>query len=431
MKSSPAKYYILSAVFFIVAIALGLTADWEPLFDNVAPFAFFALLISAGSFLRIDIGGNNIMALNDAIGFAALLTYGPAFAASIFLVGMVIQIVFTGDAVFRRLVLTSVGVIDFFVASLVYYDLFGALPGLAGGARDIVAAFSAGLIVWMVDRVCSYATLSFAGVRKMRGLFKQLKPYLFSVPPLYIWGMVGSYIFANSGYLMTSVFVLLLLVVFVFMRNQKKYLDTVRDMVFSMAKMIDARDSYTAKHSHEVAVNTLKIAEKLGFLEEDAQAIYEAALLHDIGKVGIRDSILLKESSLDEGEWHIMRQHPVIGAELVASLRFLPGYDKGIRHHHERWDGKGYPDNIAGEEIPLWARIIAICDAWDAMRTDRPYRKALPVEVALDQIKKGCGTQFDPNIVPIALEVFQAQADRSAVGSPEAVLSRNIIRHQA
>ncbi|HHS50999.1 MAG TPA: HD-GYP domain-containing protein, partial [candidate division Zixibacteria bacterium] len=402
-------YYILAIAFFIAAILIGITADWEPLFENIEPFIFFTIIFTIAAFLRIDIGGNNIMALNDAIGFAALLSFGPAFASAVYFLGMMIYIIVSGEMVFRRMVMVAAGIIGFFVAALVYYDLFNGLPGLAGGAQDILVAVLAGITMWTVDRVCAYTILAFAGNRKIHDLFGQLKPYLQSLPPLYIWGMVGAYIFVNAGYFMTLVFLLLLFVVFVFMRSQKKYFDTIRNMVFSMAKMIDARDSYTAKHSHDVAVNARRIAERLGLPEEDLQAIYETGLLHDIGKVGIRDSILLKETSLDDGEWVIMRQHPVIGAELLEDLRFPHGYNMGIRHHHERWDGRGYPDNLAGEEIHLWARIIALCDAWESMHSDRPYRKALSVERAVDQIIKGKGTQFDPNLVPVALEVFGAE----------------------
>ncbi|MCK5833821.1 hypothetical protein KAH81_09170, partial [bacterium] len=181
MNSRNAKYYILSAVLFVVAILFGVTADWEPLFDNIIPFIFFAILFSFGSFLRIDIGGNNIMALNDAIGFAALLSFGPAFASAVFLVGMVVHIIYSGDAIFRRMVFLTIGIIDFFVASLLYYDLLGGLPGLANGNIDILFAFLAGFTMWMVDRVCAYAVLSAAGIKKIRGLFKQLKPYFLSL----------------------------------------------------------------------------------------------------------------------------------------------------------------------------------------------------------------------------------------------------------
>ena len=412
MGAKSTKYYLLSAVFLMLAVLFGANADWQPLFDNLIPFAFFALLLSLGSFLRVDVGGNNVMALKDAIGFAALLSFGPAFATAVLIVGMLVYIVFHRDMLFRRMTLLSIGVIEFFVAASIYYDLFGCQPGLGGGNSDILVAFLSGGAMWMVDRVCVYAILSAAGIKRMEGLFKQLKPYMLSLPPLYIWGIGGSYIFMHAGYFMTLVFVLLLLIVFVFMRNQKKYLDAIRDMVFSMAKMIDARDSYTARHSLNVAINSKKIAERLGLSEEELQAIYETGLLHDIGKVGIRDSILLKESALDDNEWDIMRQHPVIGADLIANLRFLSDYDKGIRYHHERWDGKGYPEGLARQDIPLWARIIAICDAWDAMRSDRPYRKALSVDVAMEQIEKGKGTQFDPYLVPIAMEIFKAEKDR-------------------
>jgi len=411
MKKKSSRYYLLSAAIMLAAILFGVYADYDPVFNNIIPLCFFTALFVIGSFFVVDIGGNNIVALSDAIGFAALLSFGPAFAAVVFLTGMLFYVMVRGDMVFQRLVHLSIGVMGLFVAGWLYYEVFDGRPGLCGGNADILAAFLAGLVLWMVDRVCIYATLSAAGVKNIKGFFKQLKPYFLSLPPLYIWGIAGSFIFCKSGYFFTAVFIFLLLIVFVFMKNQKQYLDTIRNMVFSMAKMIDARDSYTAQHSFGVAMNARRIAEKLELSEEEVQAIYETGLLHDIGKVGIRDSILLKEGPLDNNEWSIMRQHPVIGSDLVTNLHFLSGYEKGIRSHHERWDGKGYPDGLKHRDIHLWARIIAICDSWDAMRTDRPYRKALSVDMAIAQIEKGSDSQFDPALVPIAIEVLRMKVE--------------------
>jgi HD-GYP domain-containing protein (c-di-GMP phosphodiesterase class II) len=120
--------------------------------------------------------------------------------------------------------------------------------------------------------------------------------------------------------------------------------------------------------------------------------------LHDIGKVGVPEQVLGKPGPLDEDEWRLMREHPAIGARIIEPIRFLTGAMEIVRSHHERWDGSGYPDGLAAEQIPLTARIFALADSFDAMTSDRPYRRAMPVEAALDEIRRGAGTQFDPQV---------------------------------
>jgi|GEM_PF-2493184 len=410
-KANKARYYLLSLAFMVAAIYFWCHADWEPVFNNLFPFSFFVVLFTIGTFLHIDIGEKSHLSLNDAIAFAAFLAYGPAFAAAAFFVGMVFHILYSRRRLFLRLVLLSVGVVEFFVVGLVYFNLFGGQPGLSGGQNDLLAAFVAGFVIFFFDRFCAFAIMGAAGVQSISKFFAKLKPYAVIVPPLYIWGMAAAFVFRTAGYFFTIAFLLPLFIIYAFFKKEKAYQDTLRETIFSLVKTIDARDSYTAQHSEGVARYARAIAKRLGLADDEAESIYKISLLHDIGKIGIRDEVLLKAGSLSDDEWELMRQHPIIGANLIANLRFLAGSSDACRYHHERWDGKGYPDGLAGEDIPLWSRIIAICDAWDAMRTDRPYRKALPLEVTIEEIKKGSGTQFDPSLVPIALEVFSEQIE--------------------
>ena len=147
------------------------------------------------------------------------------------------------------------------------------------------------------------------------------------------------------------------------------------------------------------------LTKEMGLQEEEREIIRDACLLHDIGKIGISENILRKPAKLSNCEWEIMKSHPVMGEEILKPLPTLKPVLPLIRHHHERWDGKGYPDGLKGEEIPLGARIIAICDAFDAMTSLRPYRKPLSKEKALKEIEKNSGTQFDPKLVEIFLKI--------------------------
>ncbi len=405
MKSK-LRYYLFSTLFILSAVAFFSGADWTEVTANPYALIFFIALFLGSTFLHIDIGQNNLLTLNDAVGFAALLSFGPTFGAAVFTVGMIFHILYQRRKVFRRIVFLSVGITEFYITGWVYFDVLGGTRGVSGGWRDVLYALIAGIVLWLTDRVCAFAILESAGIERISRFFNKLKPFAMSLPPLYIWGTALAFVFKNSGYVFAVIFIIPLLLIYAYFRSQKAYQDALHEAIFSLAKTIDARDAYTAEHSESVAKNARQIARKIGISEEEANTIYNISLLHDIGKVGIRDNILLKKGPLDDEEWKLMRNHTVIGAELVADLRFLPGSADAIRYHHERWDGKGYPEGLTGENIPLWARIIAICDAWDAMRTDRPYRKALSVERAMDEIKKGSGTQFDPSLVDTALAVF-------------------------
>jgi putative nucleotidyltransferase with HDIG domain len=167
----------------------------------------------------------------------------------------------------------------------------------------------------------------------------------------------------------------------------------------TLADTIDLRDPYTAGHSKRVAAYSKLLAEDLGLTLEEVDHIECGALMHDIGKVGVPDAVLFKPGALDAEERMLIRGHPVIGAGILKGVPSMAEIVPCILHHHERVDGKGYPDGLAGEEIPLGARIIAVADAFDAMTTDRPYRRGLTVDAAIEELLKGENSQFDPRCV--------------------------------
>ncbi len=170
---------------------------------------------------------------------------------------------------------------------------------------------------------------------------------------------------------------------------------------------LEARDDYTAGHSKRVSDMALEVCKLIGFNAEDTHKIHIAAHLHDIGKIGIPDAVLMKTERLNREEWEIIKQHPKIGADILAKSKKLNELSEIVLHHHERYDGKGYPDGLTAEQIPVGARIIAICDSIDAMTSNRCYRKAHSFAYCYEEIRKNLGMMYDPIIGRYVLENWE------------------------
>ena len=177
-------------------------------------------------------------------------------------------------------------------------------------------------------------------------------------------------------------------------------------IISSLEKALEERDYETEAHVKRIKKLALKLGKELNLSEETLDEVVLLAALHDIGKIFIADSIILKPTSLTKEEWQAIKRHPEVGYRIAASSAELASIAKGILYHHEWWDGKGYPKGLAGESIPLISRIISIVDAYDAMTNDRPYRKALSTEKAIEELKRCAGTQFDPTLVNKFIEII-------------------------
>lgn len=177
----------------------------------------------------------------------------------------------------------------------------------------------------------------------------------------------------------------------------------------ALAAAVDAKDPYTRGHSQRVAQYAAELARYVGRKEAEIELIYRTGTLHDVGKIGVPDSILKKPERLSDDERAIMETHPVLGEVIVRKVPQLEETLPGVRHHHERWDGRGYPDGLSAEQIPYMARVLAVADTYDAMTSDRPYRKGLAVDFALGEIAKGAGTQFDPLLADAFVEMMRGE----------------------
>jgi HD-GYP domain-containing protein (c-di-GMP phosphodiesterase class II) len=191
-----------------------------------------------------------------------------------------------------------------------------------------------------------------------------------------------------------------------------------KDTIAALSRSMEAKDLYTGGHTGRVAAVSVALAERLGYEGESLDAIEIGALLHDIGKIGIPEQILRKEGPLDESEWTMMRRHPLVSDFILAELDLDPIVRQCARSSHERIDGRGYPDGLSGDEVPLPARIVFVADAFDAITSDRPYRPGRSTVEALAEIETNAGTQFCPTVVAALREVWLTRPELLAVDQP-------------
>ena len=192
-------------------------------------------------------------------------------------------------------------------------------------------------------------------------------------------------------------------------------MDAAHTAVAALANAVEAQDPSTERHCQRLANLAARLGAQAGLEGIDLEAVAYGALLHDVGKIGVPEAILTKPSPLDVDEWELMRRHPEIGERICLPLNSAGMFAPIVRHHHERWDGRGYPDGLRGEAIPLGARIVGIVDSFDAMTHDRPYRRAMPIALAVNELWREAGGQFDRALVP--LFVLELERDRERISA--------------
>jgi len=212
-----------------------------------------------------------------------------------------------------------------------------------------------------------------------------------------------------------------------FIARQQEAQEQRIDLTWSaISHILDLRDHGTAGHSQRVRDMASLLGAAMGLSKEELRVLRQAARVHDIGKIALPDSVLFKNGRLSEEEWQLMRQHPTLGYKLCKSIPILEPAAEIVYAHHERYDGRGYPRGLKGEEIPLGARIFAVIDAYDAMTSDRPYRRALGHDYALAEIERNAGTQFDPQVVATFLKLAR-QGLISPIRHPPAAVARALV----
>jgi diguanylate cyclase (GGDEF)-like protein/putative nucleotidyltransferase with HDIG domain len=431
---SPSLWQVNGFIALLATVALGLAIlvlPLSPLPDWFGLIAFaLIVLVTEGLSLDIYVKDTSI-STSAAPLIAGTLFFGPIGA-------IVLSLVLAGTAMIKhrsqlnRFIFNSANhFLSTFLGAYLILHLstpFISLPGYI----QIVFTILGGNVVFIISTFLLSGVMSLSTGQSLRDVwterFRWLWPYYLAFG-IVAYALVLGYSFAGVLGLM-AVLVPLLMLRF----SHMQYIDKTRKMVsqlreqnfeleenskritalneeilLSMAKVIDMRDSYTMGHSNAVSEYATQIAEELDLSAEQVDLIRTSALLHDIGKIGIPDSILFKPGSLTDDEFESIKEHPVRGAELVRTNNCLREMVPLIRHHHERFDGQGYPDGLQGQEIPLEARILCVADSVQAMESDRSYRKALSRHEIISEIKENAGTQFDPIIVKAFLKVIHKE----------------------
>ncbi|MCX7623844.1 MAG: HD-GYP domain-containing protein [Thermomicrobium sp.] len=339
------------------------------------------------------------VSVSSAVTFAAVLTLGPVLGMLTAVLGTLLD-----DLLERReglKILTNINnfALQGAIAAPVYFFLAeGGSP--LSSLRNFFAMLLAAVLSSSAQTLLLAIVLSLASGTSAwylwRSMARGLLVEFLALPAL------GSLfpILAQEHPLALVLMVIPLLGPYLAFRDYRQLHHETQGTFELLADLLDRRDPYTAAHSQRVAQLTALILDEFPELSaEEREAIVSAARIHDLGKVATSDIILRKPGRLSEDEFAVIKRHPVDGSEILRHLSPYRHIVEIVRHHHERWDGKGYPDGLAGEAIPFGSRVIAVADTYDAMTTDRPYRRALTHEEALAELRRGAGTQFDPAVV--------------------------------
>lgn len=391
--------FIAAVIFTVISIQ-----EAELHRSLIIGFVVFATLIILSNLSPVKLPRVGSVTITYAIHMAAIFIFGP-------LIPIISEIISSTILYLRRpkgekikeVFNGSQFIICIFLASLLIEPWFGR--EISFNSFLLANVFLMSFVYFLVNTLLVTMVISLHQNMNPLGVwvtnFKLLTPHYLILAPL---GLGIAIIYYHIGVLGVVLFFLPLLLARysfkLYMDVRENYLNTMGTLI----KTVEAKDTYTKGHSERVAYYSTEIGKKIGLGDVVLEQLYYLALLHDVGKVALSDTILNKNGKLSDDEFDDVKQHSRIGAEIVKDIKLLKDEDNVILHHHERWGGGGYPTGKKGEEIPLLSRIIAVADSFDAMTSDRAYRDALTVENAVREIIRCSGSQFDPKVVDAFIE---------------------------
>ncbi|WP_430883963.1 HD-GYP domain-containing protein [Fusibacter sp. JL216-2] len=398
-----------------VAILTGVYMQYRN--GNWLEFLFFVVLSAIAESMIIPLGDNSYVSIGFAIGMAAILLFDPFIAAVVLTLGTMLKI-YSEDGELKHIFNTSFYKRYFNGSAYAISALAGGVAGKFFTQIAPTPSFIDLSVFGILGTFCGYVFFNLIIYSKLFSILQERRFWVVVQEQLWCLhnfaaiapiGILMLFSYKTYGWFFASlIFGPLLLARYSFsmyIEMKKMYFETIR----TLSNALDAKDEYTNGHSHRVAEYSVKIAEQLNLSPKEIETVKTAALLHDIGKIGIKDEVLNKPGKLDFKEFYEVQQHPEIGANIIKDVAALQRVSVIIRYHHERFDGNGYPDSINGDQLPIESAIIAVADAYDAMTSDQSYRKAMSHEAAVEIIRSASGSQFHPEVVDVFLDLNISQ----------------------
>lgn len=421
---------VIITVVILVAICTATVATLGPIAgipdltpDTLLLAGILAVLIISADFFEIDAPLSSVrvtVSVSSALCFASVITLGPVLGAAVAGFSALTVEVLQRRELIKTVLNTSNYVLATFVAGFVYFSLADQSLSPIGSLDNLLATIVAASAYTLIDTGSIALILSqVVGHSPMdiwRANFRSALLEHVSLPTM---GILIPIVVEESMFALIIV-VIPLVGPYLAFRSYRQVHEETRATLNVLADMLDRRDPYTADHSQRVSDLVDQMLSYYAHVSfDDYETIITAARIHDLGKITTSDATLLKPGKLTDEEFEEMKRHSRDGADVLSHISIFTDAARVIRHHHERWDGRGYPDGLAGEEIPVGSRLIAVADTFDAMTTDRPYREALPACAAITEIRRNAGAQFEP----AAVDAFLRVVDPSSVEAENPVLN--------
>jgi HD-GYP domain-containing protein (c-di-GMP phosphodiesterase class II) len=406
------------AIALVVALNSGLPSG-----SDLAIALLLVLMAAVASHYQVNLSHQTSINVADAAYIAMIIVLPPGLPGALAMLAVAISYITRRREAIEAIFNTAQAAIHVSSGALVYWATLHLVPADPGWLHNLAVAgavAAAAIAMHLVN--CAFVSIAVALQLRLNPLRVWATNLSQDVPVNVALTAIGG-IAAIIALAEPLALPLLALPVVLVRHAARQLIQLRRDTMAAMASMVDIielRDPYTAGHSQRVAAMARTLALRLGLTAEEADLLEAAGRVHDIGKVAIDPEVLTKPGKLDEHEWNEMKLHPVHGAKVIERFNAWGEGYRLVRHHHEGWDGSGYPDGLVAESIPFGARILAVADTWDALTSDRPYRNGMSHERAIAILREGSGKQWDPRIVDALVEHLTATepARDSAVAAP-------------
>ena len=407
LSNTPVSFKVYYFSFIIVGFALFAFLMRDFPLERFREVLLFIVLIVVADTAQITLprGGASIYA-SSPLDLAGIILLGaPAMALVEAVASLFSEVAIQRRSAFKVAFNVPLLILTVGVAGIVYHAFPLQWTSLHS-PRFLVPLTACGLVYYGLNT----AAISFVIALQSKNYHVWKQNYMWTFFHIFAFLPIGAIIaLVYSGFGWWTV-LLFLVPIFLARYSFKLYIEMKEahiNTVAALTSAIDANDPFTHGHSYRVSRYALRVGRALGLSARDIEVLEYGALLHDIGKIAIQHDILLKKDKLTDREFFTLKQHPTIGADIVENLKFLREAAVLVRYHHEQPNGRGYPDGLEGDEIPIGARIILVVDAFDAMTSDRPYRKGLPVERVVEQFEKYKGEQFDLEITNLVIDLIR------------------------